>query len=220
MAGFPEAAAGSDRLVPGVLKAAAPRLADGRTAEATATILARLGGRVHTGNVYRAKPSEALIAFMRDRLGFKKPPRNNYSSSEAHLVLSNGQVDARNGVSVKLADVPGMYSVAEQRTGELLVSSPSLCSTGTFATRRRLLENGQTHEIENGQTHEIDGKSDVSDIMRALLPPTRTHGYVIVLLDVARQYIMGQYQFFEMDQSCLGEGIHHICDKQKCQHVF
>ena len=100
----------------------------GGTAEASAALLKRLGGRVHTGNVSGAKPSEALIAFMRDQLGFQKRPGNNYSSSEAHLVLSNGLADARNGVRVKLADVPGMYSVAEQGAGELLVSSPSLFS--------------------------------------------------------------------------------------------
>ena len=107
----------------------------GGTPAATEAILARLGGRVHTGNVSGAKPSEALIAFMRDHLGFKKPPGNNYSSSEAHLVLSNGQVDGRNGVRVKLADVPGMYSVAQQHAGELLVSSPSMLS-GYFGNQQ------------------------------------------------------------------------------------
>eukprot|EP01051_Picozoa_sp_SAG22_P013603 SAG22_NODE_1544_length_4159_cov_2.435468_2_plen_870_part_00 len=107
----------------------------GGTPEATEAILARLGGRVHTGNVSGAKPSEALIAFMRDHLAFKKPPGNSYSSSEAHLVLSNGDVDGRNGVRVKLADVPGMYSVVEQRAGELLVSSPSMLS-GYFGNQQ------------------------------------------------------------------------------------
>ena len=100
----------------------------GGTAEATAAILTRLGGRVHTGNISGARPSKALVAFMCDHLGFKKPPGNNYSSTEAHLVMSNGQVDARNGVRVKLIDVPGMYTAAEHRAGELLVASPSILS--------------------------------------------------------------------------------------------
>jgi fatty-acyl-CoA synthase len=100
----------------------------GGTPEAAEAILARLGGRVHSGSISGAKPPEAVVAFMRDQLGFKKPPKNNYSSSEAHLVLSNGLPDARNGVSVKLADVPGMYSVAAHGAGELLVSSPSMLS--------------------------------------------------------------------------------------------
>merc|ERR1740129_20421 len=100
----------------------------GGTAQAAAEILQRLGGKVHTGNVSGAKPSLSLIAFMTGHLGFKKPPGNNYSSSEAHLVLSNGEVDSRNGVRVKLADVPGIYYVAEQHTGELLVNSPTMFS--------------------------------------------------------------------------------------------
>ena len=46
--------------------------------------------------------------------------------------------------------------------------------------------------------------------MRALLAPTRTHGYVLAYFGGKHKSILGHYQFFEMDQTRLGGAINYI----------
>ena len=73
---------------------------------------------------------------------------------------------------------------------------------------------------DNGQLCEFSVESDLSEVMRALLAPTRTHGYVMAFTGGKHRSIMGHYQFFEMDQTRLGGAINHIRHNEKRQHVF
>ena len=73
---------------------------------------------------------------------------------------------------------------------------------------------------DNGQLCEFSVESDLSEVMRALLAPTRTHGYVMAFTGGKHRSIMGHYQFFEMDQTKLGGAINHIRHNEKRQHVF
>ncbi|KAL7524887.1 hypothetical protein ACHAXR_002212, partial [Thalassiosira sp. AJA248-18] len=60
-----------------------------------------------------------------------------------------------------------------------------------------------TYTDDEGMEHEFDVESDLTDVMRALLAPTRTHGYVMAFTGGKHKSIMGHYQFFEMDQTKL-----------------
>ena len=72
----------------------------------------------------------------------------------------------------------------------------------------------------NGNVQELDIKNDITEVMRALLSPRWTHGYVLGYSEGKHKSIMGHYQFFEMDQTKLGTAINHILHNEKKQHVF
>ena len=67
-----------------------------------------------------------------------------------------------------------------------------------------------TYTDDKGHICEFNVESDLSEVMRALLAPTRTHGYVMAFTGGKHKSIMGHYQFFEMDQTRLGGAINHI----------
>lgn len=75
---------------------------------------------------------------------------------------------------------------------------------------------------DNGKScvFNAEDSSQLTEVMRALLAPTRTHGYVMAFTGGKHRSIMGHYQFFEMDQTKLGGAINHIRHNEKCQHVF
>ena len=50
---------------------------------------------------------------------------------------------------------------------------------------------------------------ELTDIMRAMLAPTRAYGCVFAYTG-SQQSVMGHYQFFEMDQSRIGGVMHHL----------
>ena len=75
---------------------------------------------------------------------------------------------------------------------------------------------------DNGKScvFNAEDSSQLTEVMRVLLAPTRTHGYVMAFTGGKHRSIMGHYQFFEMDQTKLGGAINHIRHNEKCQHVF
>ena len=77
-----------------------------------------------------------------------------------------------------------------------------------------------TYTDDKGHICKFSVESDLSEVMRALLAPTRTHGYVMAFTGGKHKSIMGHYQFFEMDQTRLGGAINHIRHNEKRQHVF
>ena len=77
-----------------------------------------------------------------------------------------------------------------------------------------------TYTDDQGMEHEFDVESDLTDVMRALLAPTRTHGYVMAFTGGKHKSIMGHYQFFEMDQTKLGGALNYIRHNEKRQHVY
>ena len=72
----------------------------------------------------------------------------------------------------------------------------------------------------NDNEQELDVENDITEVMRALLSPKWTHGYVLGYSGGKHKSIMGHYQFFEQDQTKLGTAINHICHNEKKQHVF
>ena len=75
---------------------------------------------------------------------------------------------------------------------------------------------------DNGKVCQFDVESedDLKETLRAMLAPTRTHGYVMAFTGGKHKSIMGHYQFFEMDQTRLGGAMNHIRHNQKRQNVF
>jgi len=75
---------------------------------------------------------------------------------------------------------------------------------------------------DNGKSCEFNAEdpSHLTEVMRALLAPTRTHGYVLAYFGGKHKSILGHYQFFEMDQTRLGGAINYIRHHEKRQHVF
>ena len=68
---------------------------------------------------------------------------------------------------------------------------------------------------DNGKVCEFNIESDLTDVMHAMLAPTRTHSYVMAFVGGKHNSIMGHYQFFEMDQTRVGGVINHICHNAK-----
>ena len=68
---------------------------------------------------------------------------------------------------------------------------------------------------DNGKVCEFNIESNLTDVMHAMLAPTRTHSYVMAFVGGKHNSIMGHYQFFEMDQTRVGGVINHICHNAK-----
>ncbi len=49
---------------------------------------------------------------------------------------------------------------------------------------------------DNGELCEFSVKSDLSEVIRALLAPTQMHGYGVAFTGGKHRSIMGHYQFF------------------------
>lgn len=73
---------------------------------------------------------------------------------------------------------------------------------------------------DNGDRQELNVEKDITEVMRALLSPTRTHGYIFGYTGGMHKSIMGHYQFFEMDQTKVGTAVNHIRHNEKRQHVY
>ena len=73
---------------------------------------------------------------------------------------------------------------------------------------------------DNGEVCDFSEESDLTDVMRVMLSPTRTYGYVIAFVGEKHKSIMGHYRLFAMDQTRVGGAISHICHIEKHQRVF
>jgi len=73
---------------------------------------------------------------------------------------------------------------------------------------------------DNGIERLFDVEKDLTDVMRALLAPTRTHGYVMAYTGGKHKSIMGHFQCYEMDHTRLGASLSYIRHNQKRQNVY
>ena len=67
---------------------------------------------------------------------------------------------------------------------------------------------------------EFDVETDLTDVMRALLSPTRAHGYIIAYTGGAQKSLMSHFQCCEVDHTKLGGSMSYLCHKAKHQHVY
>ena len=67
---------------------------------------------------------------------------------------------------------------------------------------------------------EFDVESDLTEVMRALLAPTRSHGYIMAFTGGKHKSIMGHYQCFEVDQTKLGGAMSYIQHQEKHKYVY
>ena len=77
-----------------------------------------------------------------------------------------------------------------------------------------------TFTDNNGEVCDFSVELDLTDVMRAMLPPTQTHGYVMVFMGKKHKSVKGHNQFFEMDQTRVGGAINHIRHNETRQYIF
>jgi hypothetical protein len=73
---------------------------------------------------------------------------------------------------------------------------------------------------KDGTTREVtleDG--DITDILRAMLAPTRAYGYTFSYFAGAQQSIQGHYMFYEVDQTYMGSVINNIQSTGANPHI-
>jgi hypothetical protein len=63
-------------------------------------------------------------------------------------------------------------------------------------------------------------ETDLTDVMRALLSPTRAHGYIIAYTGGKQKSLMGHFQCYEVDHTKLGGSMAYLRHKAKHQHVY
>ena len=73
---------------------------------------------------------------------------------------------------------------------------------------------------DKGIIQEFDVETDLTDVMRALLSPTRAHGYIIAYTGGAQKSLMGHFQCYEVDHTRLGGSMSYLRHKAKHQHVY
>ena len=73
---------------------------------------------------------------------------------------------------------------------------------------------------DKGVRHHFDVETDLTDVMRALLSPTRAHGYIIAYTGGKQKSLMGHFQCYEVDHTRLGGSMSYLHHKAKHQHVY
>ena len=73
---------------------------------------------------------------------------------------------------------------------------------------------------DEGVSHRFDVKSHLTDVMRAILSPTRAHGYIIAYTGGAQKSLMGHFQCYEVDHTRLRGSTSYLRHKAKHQHVY
>ena len=73
---------------------------------------------------------------------------------------------------------------------------------------------------KDGTTREITLKDDdITDILRAMLAPTRAYGYTFSYFAGAQQSIQGHYIFYEVDQTHMGSVLNDIQNTGASPHI-
>jgi len=65
----------------------------------------------------------------------------------------------------------------------------------------------------NGIIQDFDVECDLTDVMRAILSPTRAHGYIIAYTGGKQRSLMGHFQCYEVDQAKLGGSMSYLHHK-------
>jgi hypothetical protein len=79
-----------------------------------------------------------------------------------------------------------------------------------------------TFENEDGTTREtiVDQEDDITDILRAMLAPTRAYGYTFAYFGGAQKSLQGHYTFYEMDQNHVGSVINEYQNTGANPHIY
>jgi hypothetical protein len=81
----------------------------------------------------------------------------------------------------------------------------------------------QEIEFINNQGEKVTRKiedNELTDILKAMLAPVRTYGYVFAYSGGSQKSIKGNYQFFEMDQDKLGAVMTHLNQAGIGEHIY
>ena len=79
-----------------------------------------------------------------------------------------------------------------------------------------------TFENEDGTTREpiVVQEEDITDILRAMLAPTRAYGYTFAYFGGAQKSLEGHYTFYEVDQNHVGSVINEYQSTGANPHIY
>jgi hypothetical protein len=137
---------------------------------------------------------------------------------------------------INIDDFKGMLLSPRSRKYPDGYATCSVCFSGMqshMATKRNpptfLIANGfvigsfpQEIQFNNKDGERVTRKIDyhkLTDILKAMSAPVRPYGAVFAFFEGAQQSIHGNYQYFEMDQNCLGGGMNQLNEADLGEHI-
>jgi hypothetical protein len=117
-------------------------------------------------------------------------------------------------------DLPLVHAVTREchQIKQLKHRHPSLIANGfVIGSLPQVLE--WTDKDGNEIIRTIED-SELTDLLKAMLSPVRSYGYIFAYTGGSQKSIQGNFQFFELDHNRLGAVIAHLNQAGISEHIY